>query len=202
MSKKRIILASASKRRSEILTSCGIKHIVIPSNVKEIFPKKKHLVSSVVKNAERKVRSVFKSVQEKSENAIIIGADTLVALGSEVVGKPKSAEEAKKLLRKFSGSEIDVYTGLFVIDTQTVKSSSAHEKSSLHVKEIEERNIDKYFDKLGAFDKAGGFSIEGIGSFIFDNIKGSYFNILGLPMGRLNSLFSEIDLNLLDFCLK
>lgn len=200
MSKKNIILASTSKRRSEILASCGIEHMVIPSDIKEIFPKKKHLVSSVIKNAQRKVRGVLKGAEDLKKDAVIIGADTLVALDSEVIGKPKGASDAKKLLRKFSTKEIDVYTGLCVLDTKTHLTTAGFEKSSLYVKKIHEKDIDKYFIKLGSFDKAGGFSIEGVGSFIFDDIKGSYFNILGLPMVKLNELFAEIGLDLLDFC--
>jgi len=195
-----IVLASESKRRSQILSSCGIKHAVLPSNIREIHPKKKHIVSSVMKNAERKVRSILRQVQEDKKNTIIIGADTLVTLGNEVIGKPGNPEEAKGILRKFSDSEIDVYTGLFVIDARTQKYTSGFEKTSVRVGAMNEKKINTFFGKFKSFDKAGGFSIEGIGSIIFDNIKGSYFNILGLPMIKMNTLFSDIGHTLLDFC--
>jgi len=198
---RQIILASASRRRSDILSSCGIGHEAIPSNIKEIHPAKKHIISSVIKNAERKVRGIYKGIKDTHRASCIIGADTLVALGNEVIGKPVNERDAKNILRKFSNADIDIYTGLFIIDTGTNRFASGYEKSSIHVSDIPEKKIDTYFKKLGiSFDKAGGFSIEGAGSIIFDNVKGSYFNILGLPMGKLNSLFSEIDIELLDFC--
>ena len=72
-------------------------------------------------------------------------------------------------------------------------------KTSLYIKEIVPKDIAKYFRLLGPYDKAGGFSIEGVGSIIFDDIRGSYFNVLGLPMGKLQELFRDIGLDLLDF---
>ncbi|MDD5440381.1 MAG: Maf family protein, partial [Candidatus Omnitrophica bacterium] len=195
-----IILASQSKRRSAILTSCGIAHTVMPSDAKEIHPKKKHIISSVIKNAERKVRSVMNEPGLRDAAVIVIGADTLVTLGNEVIGKPRDSRHARAMLRQFSGASIDVYTGLFVINTRTQKNTSGFAKSTLNVKRIPEHHIAHYFEKLGSFDKAGGFSIEGVGSLIFDDIHGSYFNILGLPMERLSDLFEAIGHSLLDFC--
>lgn len=202
MNKKFIVLASASRRRSQILKSCGIDHLVLPSRIEEIHPKKKNVIPSVMKNAEVKTRTVLKETRDLSKKSIIIGADTLVTFKNEVIGKPLDGKEAKNILRKFSGSEINVHTGLFVLDAHTNKHSTGYEKSVIFVDKINENDIHRYFRKLGSFDKAGGFSIEGVGSLIFDNIKGSYFNILGLPMGRLSILFSKIGLNLLDFCKK
>ena len=190
-----IILASASKRRSEILTSCGIKHRVYVSNVSEIHNKARGVVWNVVQNAKRK--ALFSAKIYKSN--IIIGADTLVSLGNDLIGKPKNSFHAKKLLKDFSGKKIEVTTGLFVVDTATGKFSPASKKSTLYVRELSPVDIDGYFKALKPYDKAGGFSIEGVGSIIFDNIRGSYFNILGLPMGTLSDLFKKIDKNILKF---
>ena len=86
-----------------------------------------------------------------------------------------------------------------VKDLDSFKESSGFDKTSLYIREIPEKDIDKYFRLLGPYDKAGGFSIEGVGSIVFDNVNGSYFNVLGLPMGKLQELFRKIDLDLLDF---
>lgn len=171
----------------------------MPSTAKEMHPQKKHIISSVIKNAERKVRSIYKEIVDLNEDAVIIGADTLVTHGNVVIGKPQNEREAKNFLSKFSGSSLDVYTGLFIFDTVRERMAFGHDKSSLKVKKIDPKDLDKFFEKLGPYDKAGGFSIEGVGSMIFDDISGSYFNILGLPMGKLADLFKEIGLSLIDF---
>jgi len=190
---KKIILASVSERRSQILTSCGVKHVVIGSNIEEL---KSGSVSEVVRvNAEKKAE---KAVQDSGE-AVIIGADTLVAHGEDIIGKPQDENAAKDLLKRFSGSDIEVYTGLCVIDTSSGKKASGVDMSEITVVSMTEEKIENYFKLLAPYDKAGGFSIEGAGSLLFDNIKGSYFNILGLPMIKLNELFKEIGLNLLEF---
>jgi septum formation protein len=197
--KKTVILASKSKKRSDILRSCGIAHMVMPSEAFEIHPVKKDVPRAVVANARTKALKI--AVERKDiSGAVIIGADTLVVHRNHVIGKPKSESEAKGLLKKFSGSDIDVYTGIFVIDRDTKKHASCVDKSSIRVKKITAGRIDDYFKKLGSYDKAGGFSIEGVGSMIFDNIKGSYFNILGLPTGKLSDLFAKVGLDILEYC--
>lgn len=195
-----IILASGSKRRSEILSSCGIKHIVMPSSAHEIMPKKNNLLNILAENAELKARTVHEIIKYKSSRAVIIGADTLVSSGRKVIGKPRNKKDAVRILKSFSGRKIEVITALFVIDTHKDLSAKGFEKSLIRVKSIAPREINKYFTKLGPYDKAGGFSIEGAGSLIFDDITGSYFNILGLPMEKLARLFSKIGYSLLDFC--
>jgi len=151
-------------------------------------------ISEIVQlNAVRKAEKVA----ERNSESIVIGADTLVLHGEDILGKPGSEQNAKDMLIKFSGEELDVYTGLSVMCGE--KRAVGFEKSSLKVDVLTNSEIEKYFHLLGPYDKAGGFSIEGVGSLIFDNIKGSYFNILGLPMKKLKELFKEIGLDILDF---
>lgn len=192
---KEIILASASERRSSILDSCGIDHLVIASGEKEDMDNGRPVSDIVLANAARKAEKVAQG----SGDAVIIGADTLVVHGEDILGKPQDEDAARRMLRKFSGGEVEVYTGLCVIDTGSGKKSSGFEKSSLEVIPLSEEEVEKYFRLLGPYDKAGGFTIEGVGSLLFDNIRGSYFNILGLPMMKLNALFAEAGLDLLDF---
>lgn len=195
---KRIILASASKRRSKILTECGIPHEVVVTGVEEKMDEDKELYNIVIDNASRKVDSLA----DKERNAVIIGADTLVMHDEDILGKPSGENAARKMLKKFSGQSIDVYTGLCVVDTQEDKKACGYEKSSLVVASLSDEEIEKYFKLLGPYDKAGGFSIEGVGSLIFDNIRGSYFNILGLPMMKLAGLFREVALDISSFIKK
>ncbi len=195
---KDIILASASERRAKILEDCGIRFKVVPSGAEEVQPEGEHISDIVEMNAEKKA----KKIADSHGDSVIIGADTLVIQGDNVIGKPKNENEARYLLKEFSGSEIGVYTGLYVIDTATRREAKGYDKSELNVTKLDDGRIEKLFPLLGPYDKAGGFSIEGVGSLIFDNIKGSYFNILGLPMMLLRKLFSDIDLDVLDFIKK
>jgi septum formation protein len=192
---KRIILASQSTRRSAILTACGIPHFVKPSRVKETHLGGIKPEITVIKNAKSKARAVAKNV----DSGIVLGVDTLVFFKGRFTGKPHNREEAKKMLRAFSGKKILVYSGLYLLDLDTGKETSGFDKTLLRIKEIPKKDIEKYFKLLGPYDKAGGFSIEGVGSIVFDNIQGSYFNVLGLPMGKLQELFHKIGLDMLDF---
>ena len=192
---REIILASKSKRRSAILKSCGIHHRIVPSGVRELHEGVKRPEALVMLNARRKAEAVARKLRK----GIIIGVDTLVLFRGRLVGKPRSKIEAKRMLKDFSGNRIIVYSGISLIDLDNSKESSGYDKTSLYIKKIPLRDIDKYFKLLGPYDKAGGFSIEGVGSIVFDNIRGSYFNVLGLPMGKLQELFQDIGLDLLDF---
>ncbi|MFH1553211.1 MAG: Maf family protein [Candidatus Omnitrophota bacterium] len=201
MIKKEIILASASERRSRILSDCRIAHRVVPSGAEESLEKNTPISEIVQINAEAKADKVatISGGGHSAVRSIIIGADTLVSCGKDIIGKPDGAGSAREMLKKFSGNEIEVYTGLCVMDLETGKKALGFEKSSLSVSPLTDRQIERYFRLLGPYDKAGGFSIEGAGSMLFDNIRGSYFNILGLPVGRLRELFEQVGLDILDY---
>ena len=188
-----IILASNSKRRHEILASCGIRHKVVPSNAVEYMKVSKLPEQVAMINARIKAEAVVKKIK----SGYVIGADTVVLLGNKIIGKPKNASHAKKMLKEMSGKTIGVYTGLCVIDAKKENLISGYERSLVTVKSLKDKEIPEYFKLLRPYDKAGGFSIEGAGSFIFDNIKGSYFNVLGLPMARLKDMFEKLGVNIL-----
>ena len=188
-----IILASGSKRRREILASCGIKHKVVPSNAVEYMTISRLPEQVAMINARIKAEAVAK----KFKSGYVIGADTVVLLGKKIIGKPKNASHAKKMLKEMSGKTISVYTGLCVVDVEEESIISDYEKSLVTVKKLKTREIPAYFKLLGPYDKAGGFSIEGAGSFIFDNIKGSYFNVLGLPTAKLKEMFEKLGVSIL-----
>ena len=188
-----IILASNSKRRHEILALCGIKHKVVASNAVEYMTVSRLPEQVAMINGRIKAEAVAK----RFKSGYVIGADTVVLLGKEIIGKPKNAKHAKKMLKEMSGKTISVYTGLCVIDIKKEKLISDYEKSLVTVKKLKTKEIPAYFKLLGPYDKAGGFSIEGVGSFIFDDIKGSYFNVLGLPTARLKEMFCKLGIDIL-----
>ncbi|MFH1395592.1 MAG: Maf family protein [Candidatus Omnitrophota bacterium] len=189
----KIILASLSERRSRILSDCGIEHQVMPSGVSEDMTTSKYVSELVKLNAIKKAEKIAKD----NKTAVVIGADTLVVHTGDVLGKPDGENSAREMLKRFSGEELEVYTGICLITG--AKKSVGFEKSVLNVVSLTDNQIERYFRLLGPYDKAGGFSIEGVGSLLFDDIKGSYFNILGLPMRKLKDLFEEIGLDILDF---
>lgn len=192
--KYRIILASASKRRSRILKECGIKHKVVISGVTEEIDNKKSPKINVLLNAQAK----GKKVASKYKTGFIIGADTIVLSGKRLLGKPKTKKEAKGFLKLFSGKTLFVYTGLCVIDAKRGIAVSTVEESKIYVRKLYPKEINRFVKIAVSDDKAGGFSIEGPGTFIFDNIQGSFYNILGLPMHKLNHLFKKLGLDLLE----
>lgn len=189
----KIILASSSKRRRQILASCGIAHKVVPSNAVEYTGVSKLPEQVAMINARIKAGKVAKKIR----SGYVIGADTVVLLGKKIIGKPGNASHARKMLKEFSGRTIAVYTGLCVIDVKKEDLISDYEKSLVTVKKFKTREIPAYFKLLAPYDKAGGFSIEGVGSFIFDDIKGSYFNVLGLPTAKLKEMFERLGVDIL-----
>ncbi|MFA5068620.1 MAG: Maf family protein [Candidatus Omnitrophota bacterium] len=193
---KAVILASGSKKRSQILSSCGIRHKVYITNAEEAHLQNRSARWNVMENAGRKALACAKIYK----NNIIIAADTLVVLDKKLIGKPKNKDEAKKLFYSFSGRKLTVCTGLCVMDTAAAKKVCGAETSYLYARRLLRHEFGRYFESLKPYDKAGGFSIEGIGSFLYDDIRGSYFNILGLPMGCLKDLFNKAGLEILDIC--
>ncbi len=191
--KYKIILASASNRRSKILKECGIPHRVAISNVPEKMDHKKGARFNALHNARVKAEKIA----DREGQGFVIGADTVVLSGKRLIGKPKTAKEAISLLRIFSGKTILVYTGLHVIDVKKGKSASGIEVSKVRVRRLSREKQDKFIKISGPYDKAGGFSIEGPGTFVFDDIEGSFYNILGLPMIKLDELFEKLGVDFL-----
>jgi septum formation protein len=196
MNKEKIILASGSKRRSKILSECGIAHTIVVSNAREIM--KPH--HGAAYNARYNAIIKATAIAERYTAGYIIGADTLVGLGKRLLGKPTSKKEARQFLKDFSGKTLVVYTGLCVIDARRKKMVTDVAISKIHVKKIPTPFFNKLLISLAPYDKAGGFSIEGVGTFIFDTIEGSFYNILGLPMITLFELFQKLGVNLLSYC--
>jgi septum formation protein len=191
-----IILASASKRRSQILSQCGIPHRIVTSSVNELMDPQKRPAYNVMFNACLKAETVAR----RFKAGYVIGVDTIVLSDNRLVGKPQTGREARGFLKEFSGKGIFVYTGLCIKDIKNQRIVKTFVVSKVKVKKITDKVLNKFMKLSGPFDKAGGFSIEGVGAFIFDNIEGSFYNILGLPVIKLNELFGKLGVNLLEYC--
>ncbi|EYE88456.1 septum formation protein Maf [Fervidicella metallireducens AeB] len=189
---KNIILASSSPRRKEILDNLGINFEVVPSNYCEEMLKgtAEEIVCELAKN---KAIEVAKRIKK---DAIIIAADTLV-YKDFILGKPKTENEAFQMLKLLSGDMHKVVTGLFVIDTKDSSFYQEVETTNVFFKELTDEEIWDYVYTGEPMDKAGGYGIQGKGSFFVKKIDGCYFNVVGLPIHKLYNIMKRMGVNLI-----
>ena len=184
---KRIILASASPRRKELLAGLDIPFEVIVHKVEENFPpslKNKEIPGFLAKLKAKP----FKKALNKNE--LVITSDTVVVLDKELMEKPKSKDEAVSMLTKLSGKKHKVYTAICV--TSFEKQICITDKSTVYFKELDNDEIEYYVEKYKPYDKAGSYGIqEWLGHFGIEKIKGSYNNIMGLPTHRLYDILKN-----------
>lgn len=191
---KKLILASGSVQRKKLLKFLGVPFIVRPSRVKEIKTVKTTCSSLVVDNALRKARDVASHFQE----GVVIGADTVVYIGNkQIVGKPRSLKDAKRILKILFSRPQWVYTGLAVIDARTGVELVDYEKTKVFMLSLTDEEIARYHAKVNPFDKAGGFDIEGWGSIFIHRIEGCYSNVIGLPMAKLSRMLKKVGVSIL-----
>lgn len=180
---KRIILASSSPRRSEILQNIGLKFEVVPSKYEEdLKPESfKNHGEYAVATAYNKVIDVDKLLSNDSiKPEIIIGADTVVSLAGKVLGKPKDKSEAFKYLKELNGKQHTVYTGMVIKTRKDIQKF--YESTSVFMAPLDDKTIQAYVDTSEPLDKAGAYGIQGFGGSIIEKIDGDYFNVMGLPL--------------------
>jgi septum formation protein len=178
---KRIILASGSPRRYELLRQVGLDVDVIPSRIEENFVKGESPRKHVLRLAEAKAVDVGNQYPD----CWVIAADTVVYVDHSILGKPKNREEAKKMLRRLSGKEHRVLTGFSVHHLKKGKGDREAVQTAVKVKKLTQAEMEWYVETGEPFDKAGGYAVQGIGSFMIESIKGSYTNVVGLPICEL-----------------
>jgi septum formation protein len=188
LDKKRLILASSSPRRAEILTREKVRF-----EIKILDSYKEENVSSdpvthVLESSKRKAQSVA----DELEDGIILGADTIVVLDGEILGKPQNKENAFFILKKLSGRTHDVYTGVTLINKSTGKTISNYDVTKVKFNQLNEQKISDYITTGEPMDKAGAYGIQGMGSFLVDHIEGSLDNVIGLPTERLQEMLAQI----------
>ncbi len=175
----RLILASASPRRSALLSQIGLTFEIFPSEIEEPLPDKNLSPEKVTqKLAQLKARAVAEHYTE----GIIIGADTLVLLKKELLGKPKNREDAKSMLSRLSGKTHRVITGVALIDVKKKTETTWSEVTKVCFRELCADEIDNYIESGEAKDKAGAYGIQGRGAAFVKRIDGCYFNVVGLPL--------------------
>jgi septum formation protein len=174
----RFILASGSPRRRQLLEEAGYEFEIILPAVTEVSDAWFTLREATICNATRKALEVARS----SPGAVILGADTLVALDGEVIGKPRDFAHAEKILQRLSGRFHEVRTAVFICHIARARAHSFQEVSQVHFGKLNHEGIAKYLAKVNPLDKAGAYAAQGQGGEIIERIEGSYSNVVGLPM--------------------
>jgi septum formation protein len=189
---KSIILASGSPRRKELLERLNIDFDIIVSDLDEDSIEQSKPDDFVEKLAYEKAKSVSMLINKDS---LVIGCDTVVVYNNEILGKPKNNEQAISFLKKLSGSNHQVYSGIAIIDTKSNNKYLSHEITDVYMKELSNDEIAYYIQTGEPFDKAGAYGIQGIGSLFIEKISGDYYNVMGLPLNKLYKGFNELGVN-------
>jgi len=173
-----IVLASASPRRVELLQSAGVTVSVRPSGTDEVL-----LPGEAPEaHAMRLAREKAQEVAALGNGRFFIGADTIVVSGDDIMGKPRDAKDAERMLRKLSGTVHQVITGFSVIDAVSNSEITAAVKTLVYFKELRDDEIHAYIASGCPFDKAGAYAIQGDAAHMIRKIEGSYTNVVGLPL--------------------
>jgi septum formation protein len=187
----KLILASTSPRRAEILRDAGIVFDVCAPQIDEARRPHEAAEKMVARLAEAKTRAAAESAGEKIP-AIIIGADTAVELDGEIFGKPRDAADAREMLSYLSGRTHYVVTGIHILRLPDGAGRSAVETTAVTFARLDQKEIDAYVASGEPFDKAGGYAIQGRAGRYIPRIEGCYFNVVGLPLARLYALLGEL----------
>lgn len=182
----KLILASASPRRKELLEQIGMSFCVIPAKGEEVITKKKPQ-EVVMELSEQKAAEVADGIEEP---CIVIGADTVVAADGKILGKPKNEEDALAMLWDLQGRKHEVYTGVTLYDTENGTKNTFYEKTDVYMYPATKEELISYIKTGEPMDKAGAYGIQGMGAKLVEKINGDYNNVVGLPVARL---FREIN---------
>lgn len=195
---QRIILASTSPRRQELIASLNIPFEVRPSHAPEDTPEDYTPQQIVEELAERKAKAVYESYKSELADAIIVGSDTIVVLDGAVLGKPKDNQDAYRMLSMLQNRTHEVYTGVACISGEDGRIITRHRRTKVKMKEALPDVIDAYIRTGEPSDKAGSYAIQGIGATLVDSIEGCYFNVVGLPLSLLSEQLAELGLPVLS----
>lgn len=188
MLNKRLVLASNSPRRIALLKLLGYYFEVIPHEIDECIYSDVSPTELVQNLAFLKANDVARKV----ENAIVIGADTIVLHDMCVLGKPKDTIDARRILSKLCNSEHDIISGVCIIDVPSKKKLLRIERTHIKMKNISEKEIEKYVSTGEPIDKAGAYAIQGEGGKFIEKIDGSYSNVVGLPLEAVQEMLNKL----------
>jgi septum formation protein len=188
----KLILASASPRRAEILRNAGIQFEIRKTDVDESRIVGELPGDYVRRLALAKALSAATEYRDPLDETLILGADTVVVVDADILGKPASQDDARSMLRRLSGRIHEVHTGLALLRKPGAEQRVVEEITRVHFAPLTDREIEDYIATGEPFDKAGAYGIQGMGGRYVTRIEGCYFNVMGLPLARLWSLLREL----------
>jgi septum formation protein len=195
----RVVLASASPRRRDILRGLGVPFTVVPSREPE---PDRRAGEEVRRYAVRLARRKARSVARRRRSALVIGADTIVSVRGQLLGKPAGAADAARMLRLLSGRWHEVVTGVALIDVRSGREATAAAVSRVHFRRLQARDVEWYLATGEYRDKAGAYAIQGRASVFIDRIEGCYFNIVGFPVAAFDRLCRRLGYSAPDLTTK
>lgn len=193
--KKKIILASTSPRRHELAQQMGLDFEIIASGYEEDMTMNMDPEELVKTLAYGKAYDVAKDRDE----GIVLGIDTFIVFNGQKLGKTKTEEKARELLRSYSGKELQVYSGIALIDCETKKEIKDFEVSTIKFKEVTNEEIDSYIKTGEPLNFAGSIVIQGLGSIFIEKIDGCYNNIVGFPIANIYKNLSKLGVNIFEY---
>ncbi|RLE55965.1 MAG: septum formation protein Maf [Candidatus Methanomethylicota archaeon] len=191
----RIILASASPRRREILER------ILGRSIQVVIPEVDEVVDINLSPAEQAKALALKKAEyaaRKIESGIVVAGDTVVVVDGEVLGKPKDEREAREMLTKLSGKEHKVITGIAVINVETGEELVDAVETKVYMKKMTMEELELYIKSGEPLGKAGGYAIQEIGALLVGGIDGCFFNVVGLPISKLYEMLKQFGVNLLE----
>lgn len=188
----KIILASASPRRAEILRAAGFEFEIISPDTDEAPLPNESSEEMVQRLALAKARNIA-ARRPAGESEIVLGADTVVVIGDQILGKPETPERAREMLHLLRGREHQVITGVALVKLPSQESQVGAESTRVWLSEMSDAEIDAYVRTGEPLDKAGAYAIQGLASRYIPRIEGCYFNVVGLPIARVWKMLAQLD---------
>ncbi len=185
----KFILASKSPRRKELLSNIGLKFDVLESDVDESVVSKE-LSPAIYVQELAMLKSSFVA-SKCGKGRYVIGADTVVELNGEILGKPKDYDDAFRMLKAMSGRAHRVYTGIAVSDSSDMKTVTAYSVTEVFFSELSDEEISNYITTYQPYDKAGAYGIQEYAGVFVEKIEGDFFNVVGLPVASLYGLLKK-----------
>ena len=184
----RLILASRSPRRQELLRRAGFAFEVRPSRIEEVVRPGETAEAFACRAAQEKALEVAASCPP---DAFVLGADTVVVVNGELLGKPRDAEDAQRMLRLLAGRTHRVITGVCLVRAPQEIKASKYETTSVTFRQLDEGEIHSYLASGEPFDKAGAYGIQGLASRFVTRVEGCYFNVVGLPVALVYDILRK-----------
>ena len=188
----KLILASASPRRAQILRDAGVSFEIVPASVRETRRRGETARAMTRRLAQAKARAAVRKLEKEPRQAIVIGADTIVEINGRLLGKPESAKAARQMLLTLSGRTHRVVTSVVAIRLPDHFEKTATESTRICFAPLSKEEIAEYIATREPFDKAGAYAVQGIGGRFIERIDGCYFNVVGLPLARLHRMLIDL----------